>query len=65
MYGRIVQLPLFTGISGTDLLELQDRFPFSIEPIDAGTKLLVAGERTKGLLWIVSGTVRRSLPWME
>lgn len=65
MYGRIVQLPLFTGISGTDLLELQDRFPFSIEPIDAGTKLLVAGERTKGLLWIVSGTVRRNLPWME
>lgn len=65
MYGRIVQLPLFTGISGTDLLELQDRFPFCIEPIDAGTKLLVAGERTKGLLWIVSGKVRRSTPWME
>lgn len=65
MYGRIVQLPLFTGISSTDLLELQDRFPFSIEPIDAGTKLLNAGERTRGVLWIVSGTVRRSTSWME
>ena len=65
MYGRIVQLPLFTGISSTDLLEMQDRFPFSIEPIDAGTKLLIAGERTKGLLWLVSGRVRRSTSWME
>lgn len=65
MYGRIVQLPLFTGISGTDLLELQDRFPFSIEPIDGGTQLLRSGERTRGLLWIVSGRVKRSNNWME
>lgn len=65
MYGRIVQLPLFTGISGTDLLELQDRFPFSIEPIDKGTQLFRAGERTRGLLWIVSGRVKRSIDRME
>lgn len=65
MYGRVVGLPLFTGISSTDLLEFQDRFMLSIEPIDAGTRLLTRGERSEGLLWIVSGTVKRENEWME
>lgn len=65
MYGRVVGLPLFTGISSTDLLEFQDRFMLSIEPIDAGTRLLTEGARSEGLLWIVSGTVKRSNEWME
>ena len=65
MYGRIVSLPLFTGISSTDLLELQERTSLSIEPIEAGTKLLSEGERTQGLLWIVNGTIRRSNEWIE
>ncbi len=65
MYGRVVGLPLFTGISSTDLLEFQDRFMLSIEPIEAGTRLLTEGARSEGLLWIVSGTVKRSSEWME
>ncbi len=65
MYGRVVGLPLFTGISSTDLLEFQDRFMLSIEPINAGTRLLTQGGRSEGLLWIVSGTVRRCNEWME
>ncbi len=58
MYERLRSLPLFQGVGPERISELVERLPFHFLKFKQGEVIINAGDRCKGVRFVVSGSVR-------
>lgn len=63
MYQQLMRLPLFQGVSTEKITALVEKLPFHFLKYRNGEQVLTAGEPCTHIKFIVSGSVRLSVPF--
>ncbi|MBQ0056150.1 MAG: Crp/Fnr family transcriptional regulator [Bacteroidales bacterium] len=62
MYDKMLQLPIFMGLSNNQLTAIIEKIPFSFERFNAGDVILEAGRQCDSVTFILNGDVRLVTP---